>query len=150
MSSGQPPRMRRAILGICLLLAACSDPESSEQRVRSVIAGMQAAAEARDAGDFMEFIAPEFRNPEGQGFDDVQRYLRGYLLTHQSVHLLTRIQQLEFPVPQEAHVTLSVAMAGKQAGGGTLDLSASSYEFDLVLREEAGAWRVINATWRRQ
>ena len=148
--NGTKTRVAILVAGGIACFAACSDPESSEQRVRSVIAGMQAAAEARDASDFMEFIAPEFRNPEGQGFDDVQRYLRGYLLTHQSVHLLTRIQQLEFPVPQEAHVVLSVGMAGKQAGGGTLDLSASSYEFDLVLREEAGAWRVINATWRRQ
>jgi hypothetical protein len=133
-----------------LLLSACSDPQSSEQRVRNVIAGMQAAAEARDASDFMEFVATDFRNSSGQGFEDVQRYLRGYLLTHQSIHLLTRIEQLEFPVPQEAQVILSVGMAGKQVGGGAMDMAANLYEFKLVLREESGDWKVINGAWRQR
>ena len=152
MLSGRslPLMLCRALIVIGLLLAACSDPQSAEQRVRGVIEGMQAAAEARDDSDFMAFVSADFRNPEGQMFDDVQRYLRGYLLTHQSVHLLARIERLEFPVPEEAHVALSVAMAGTQAGGGALDLTAGSYEFDLVLREDAGKWQVINASWRRR
>jgi len=133
-----------------VLLTACSDPQSPEQQVRDVITGMQAAAEARDAGNFMALIASDFRNTEGQEFEDVQRYLRGYLLTHQSIHLLARIEQLEFPVAEEAHVSLAVGMAGEQVGGGSWDLAADLYEFDLVLREQDGDWKVINGAWRRR
>ena len=133
-----------------LLLTACSDPQSPEAQVRAVIAAMQAAAEARSASDFMDFVSPDFRNPSGMGFADVQRNLRGYLLTHQSIHLLTRIEQIEFPVAEEARVSLSVGMAGKQVGGGTLDMSADLYEFELVLRAEDGDWKVIHGAWRHR
>lgn len=138
--------LRHAFFPIVLLLSACSDPQSPEQQVRAVIAAMQVAAEARDTRDFMQFVASDFRNGDGQGFEDVQRALRGYLLAHQSVHLLTRIEAVEFPVPEEAHVDLAVGMAGRQDAG----LAADLYEFELVLREAGGDWKVIYAKWQRR
>jgi len=132
-----------------LVLCACTDSDTPEQRVRAVIAAMQTAAEARDTGDFMNFIASDFRNPEGQGFDDVQRLVRGYLLTHQSVYLLTRIEELDFPVAGEAQVDLTVGTAGKPMGTGSgWDLAADVHHLKLVLREQDGDWKVIHASWR--
>jgi hypothetical protein len=132
------------LTGFC----ACSDSQSPEAQVRTVIAAMQSAAEARDASDLMEFVAADFRSAEGQSFPDMERYLVGYLLAHQRIHLLTRIEQLEFPIPGEAHVRLSVGMAGKAVVGGTWELAADIQELDLVLREDAGQWQVVYAAKR--
>jgi hypothetical protein len=126
-------------------LCACTDAASPEAQVRAAIAGMEAAAEARDASDVMEFVAPEFRSAEGQGVEDLQRYLLGYLLAHQSIHLLTRIEELEFPVDGEAHVRLSVGMAGTGAAAGGWELATDVQQLDLVLRRQADQWLVVYA-----
>jgi hypothetical protein len=111
---------------------------------------MQAAAEARDASDEMDFVAADFRGAEGQDFAEMQRYLRGYLLAHQSIHLLTRIDSLQFPVAGEARVQLSLGMAGTSRAAGTWDLSADMQQLDLVLRQQQGDWKVVYATRLRQ
>jgi len=131
-----------------LLLCACADTGSPEAQVRAVIDAMEQAAEERDASDVMEFVAADFRSAEGQGFDEMQRYLRGYLLAHQSVHLLTRIEELKFPVDGEAHLRLSIAMAGKAVAAEAWDLATDTQQLDLVLRQQAGRWRVVYAARR--
>jgi ketosteroid isomerase-like protein len=141
------PALRRTVLLLQLLLCGCSDPQSPEEQVRAVINGMQAAAEARDTSDLMDFIDPDVRDAEGRGFEEIQRYVRGYLLAHQSVHLLTRIELLEFPVPGDARVRLAVGMAGTSGAGG--NLAADLQQLDLVLRQQDGSWKVIHASRRR-
>jgi hypothetical protein len=148
------PLLTRAALPAVLLsilltvCCACSDPQSPEAQVRAVIDAMQVAAETRDASDVMEFVAADFRSAEGQGFDDMQRYLRGYFLAHQSIHLLTRIEALEFPVAGEAQVRLSVGMAGRPLEAGAWELATKVEELDLVLRQTSGQWQVVYATRR--
>jgi hypothetical protein len=140
--------LQRVLLATLCVIAACSDPQSPEQQVREVLAGLQHAAEARDASQFMEFISNDCRTAQGQGFDEIQRYLRGYLLTHQSIHLLTRIEQLEFPVPAEARVSLAVGMAGQPVAAGALDLAAELRQFELVLQQQDGTWKVVYGAWQ--
>lgn len=130
---------------LCAALHACADAGSPQAQVRAVIAGMEAAAEARDASDVMDFLAPEFRSAEGQGFEDMQRYLRGYMLAHQSIHLLTRIDEMKFPVDGEAHVRLSVGMAGTGTATGGWELATDVQHLDLVLRRQTDRWLVVYA-----
>jgi hypothetical protein len=82
-----------------LLLTACSDDGSPEQQVRAVIESMEVAAEARDVGDLMEHISASYRDAQGQDRTEASRYARGYFIANQSVHLLTRVESLEFPAP---------------------------------------------------
>jgi hypothetical protein len=74
------------------LLTACSDGTSPEQQVRAVIQSMEAAAEKRDVGGLMEHISANYRDGQGQDRAEASRYARGYFITNQSVHLLTRIE----------------------------------------------------------
>ena len=101
------------------LLAACSGPASPEQQVRAVIDSMETAVEAR-----------------------------GYFVANQSVHLLTRIESLEFPSPDEARVKLQVGMAGRGGQPGASSLNADLYDFDLALVREGDEWKVSYADWR--
>src|SRR5687767_9468747 len=95
-----------------VLLAGCSDDGSPEEQVRAVIESMEVAAEARDVGDLMEHISVNFRDAQGQDRTEASRYARGYFVANQSVHLLTRIESLEFPAPDEARLKVQVGMAG--------------------------------------
>ncbi|HKQ16215.1 MAG TPA: hypothetical protein VJT80_22540 [Steroidobacteraceae bacterium] len=125
------------------LLTACSDPGSPEQQVRAVLESMETAAEARDVGDLMEHISADYRDARGQDRTEASRYARGYFVANQSVHLLTRIESLEFPSPDEARVKLQVGMAGRDGSGVSTDL----YHFKLALIREGDEWKVSYADW---
>ena len=130
------------------LLTACDDPGSPEQQVRAVIASMETAAEARDVGDLMEHISASYRDAQGQDRAEASRYARGYFVANQSVHLLTRIESLKFPSPDEARVKLQVGMAGRSGEPGAASLNATLYDFDLALIREGDEWKLSYADWR--
>lgn len=130
------------------LLAACVDESSPEQQVRAVIASMEQAAEARDAGELLDHVSDNYRDAQGQDRAEASRYARGYFVVNQSVHLLTRIESLEFPSPDEAQVKLQVGMAGRGAEAGGAGLTADLYDFDVALVREDGEWKVSYADWR--
>jgi outer membrane biogenesis lipoprotein LolB len=129
------------------LLTACSDPASPEQQVRAVIDSMETAAESRDVGDLMEHISANYRDARGQDRAEASRYARGYFIANQSVHLLTRIESLEFPSPDEARVKLQVGMAGRGGAPGSSSVSTDLYDFNLALIRERDEWKVSYADW---
>jgi hypothetical protein len=139
--------MRWPVL-VWLLLAACSNDASPEQQVREVIASMERAAEERDVGELMDHVSVAFRDAQGQDRTEASRNARGYFIVNQSIHLLTRIESLEFPTPDEARVKLQVGMAGGSGTQGAAGLSADLYEFDVALVHEDGEWKVSYADWR--
>jgi hypothetical protein len=140
------PRLTHVLMMLALL-PGCGDDSSPEQQVRAVIDSMELAAEARDVGDLMEHISDNYRDARGQDRQEAALYARGYFVANQSVHLLTRIESLEFPAPDEARVKLQVGMAGSGETGSS-GLSADLQTFDLVLVREGGEWKVNYADWR--
>lgn len=125
------------------LLAACSDADSPEQQVRSVIERMELAAENRDVGDLMEHVSEDYRGAGGMGPEEVARYLRGYFIANQSIHLLTRIEDLTFPTDGEARAQVLVGMVGRDAAATKQwDLAADLHTFKIALRREADDWKV--------
>lgn len=141
--------MRLLLAWIALaLLAACADESSPEQQVRAVIDSMEQAAEARDVGELLDHVSDTYRDGQGQDRAEASRYARGYFVVNQSVHLLTRIERLEFPSPDEARVKLQVGMAGRGGAAGGAGLTADLYDFDVALVREDGEWKVSYADWR--
>jgi hypothetical protein len=108
---------------------------------------METAAEARDVGDLMEHISASYRDAQGQDRAEASRYARGYFIANQSVHLLTRIESLEFPAPDEARVKLQVGMAGRAGEPGAAGLTTDLYSFDVALIREGDEWKVSYADW---
>lgn len=129
-----------------LLLAGCGASGSPEAQVRAVIAGIEHAAEARSASEVMEFIATDFHSDFAAGRDELAPYLRGYFLANPSIHLLTRVNRLEFPTPEEARAEITVARVGREAdAAGAWNLAADLQDFRVVLRQQSGTWKVAHA-----
>lgn len=143
--------MRRRLLCVLLLtvLGSCADPQSPEEAVRAVVASMEQAAEARDVGDLVAHVSERYRDGYGQGREEIARYVRGYFIANQSIHLLTRIEALDFPSEQEAHATVRVGMLGRDAGAAGWDLAVDVYRFRITLLRENGAWKLTYAEWSR-
>lgn len=140
-----------ALLAALALLDACGSHDSPEAQVRKVVADLEAAAEARDADDLMQFVAEDFRDAYGQGSAELARYLQGYFIANQSIHLLTRIEALQFTNDDEARLRVTVAMVGREADAAAAwNLAADLHDFDVTLRRQHGRWRVSYARWRRE
>jgi hypothetical protein len=144
-------RCLRAWVAAAVLVAAlagCGREESPETQVRSVVAAGEAAAEARDVGGVLELVSPAFRDEHGGGPDELKQSLRGYFVMHPSVHLLTRVESVEFPYRDYARVQLKVGMLGREtADAASLDLAADVKEIVLELALEDDEWRVVRAAW---
>ncbi|HEY5718995.1 MAG TPA: hypothetical protein VIW02_01305 [Gammaproteobacteria bacterium] len=131
-------------------LGACGGEDSPDTQVRAVIAQAERAAEARDAAALFDLLAPGYHDGRGNRFEDIKLMVRGYLVAHQSIHLLTRVESVELPATDLARVRATVAMLGREAEPDSAwDLAAEIYEFDLTLARDGGDWRVTRADWRR-
>ena len=132
-------------------LSACGDPQSPEQQVRAVIDQMEMAAESRDVGDVVGLLSPGYRDAFANDREEAGQRVRGYFVLNQSIHLLTRIQDITFPSEDEARASVLVGMVGRDADAANAwQLAADLYEFDLALLREDGEWKVSWAEWRRR
>ena len=144
-----PLKLFVASLAIALL-AACGDSDSPEAQVRAAIDAMEQAAEERDVGGVTEHISPQFRDGYGQDGNELSRYVRGYFIANQSIHLLTRVSSVDFPTKDEARAKVTVAMVGREADeSNAWNLAGDIYDFDVVFMRQDGEWKVTHAKWRR-
>jgi hypothetical protein len=135
---------------LCLLLPACSREPGPEDQIRAVVAAAEEAAESRDASTLLELIAPDYQDGRGNGAEEIRRYVRGYLVTHQSIHLLTRVDEIEILATDLVRLKATVGMLGREANAeSSWDLAGDLYEFDVTLAREDGDWLVTRADWRR-
>lgn len=132
-------------------VAGCGGESSPEDAVRAVVDALESAVEARDVGDLMEHVSPGYRDAYGSGRQEASRYARGYFIAHQSIHLLTRVESIEFPSLEEARAKVLVGMAGRDADAASAwELAAELYDFDVTLVREDGDWKVTYAQWQRR
>lgn len=128
-----------------LLLAGCGDTASPEQQVRTVIAAAEEAAEARDLSALMDLVSPHYEDEEGRTRAELQRYVHGYLIANQSIHLITRIDGVEFPYRDMARVELTLGSLGRDANATTVDLAADVEQLVVELQLEDDEWKVTRA-----
>jgi hypothetical protein len=128
-----------AVLITTGLLCACAPQSSDEEKVRALIASVEKAAEARDSGDVLALVSPDYSDKQGLDKSQLQNFLRGYFLSHPKIELLVNIESLEFPVDGLARARVGFAsVALDQLAGDTATL-------DVELRRVDGDWQVTRA-----
>jgi hypothetical protein len=118
------------------LLAACGARSSDEEQVRTLVAELETAAEARDTSEVLEHVAANYG--DAQGFDraQLQNFLRGYFLAHPKIELLVTIDSLAFPADGLAQAEITVT---------SVALDADRARLKVEFRREGGAWQVSRA-----
>ncbi len=146
------PAFRPGVVMLAVLVtfaAGCGEPQTPDAKVRAVIAQGEQAAEARDLSAIMDLVAPSYRDEQGGSRDELKQYLRGYLVAHQAIHLLAKIESVEFPYRDMAKVSLTLGTLGRDSAAATaFDLAADVYYVELELALDDGEWRVTRASWR--
>jgi len=131
---------------LALCLAGCADSSSPEAQVRATITAIEAAAEARDVGDVMAHVSTQFRDSDGRDGKELSQYVRGYFIANQSLHLLTRIERIEFPTQDEARALVTVGMVSREAAAADAwNLAAEIRDFDVTFMREGDEWKVTHA-----
>lgn len=138
------------VLLLACLCIGCGTPDTPEAQIRQALSRMEAAVEARDLGDFRNGLSAQYRDEDGRDANEMANVVRGYFVLNQSIHLLTRINQIGFPATDEARVSITVGMAGKEAASGDAwSLAAEVHDFDVTLMNKDGDWRITFARWLR-
>ncbi|HSD73476.1 MAG TPA: hypothetical protein VLB75_01825 [Steroidobacteraceae bacterium] len=139
-----------ALLLPFLMLAACGRERSPEDQIRDVVTTAEKGAEARDLSEVMGLVSDRYSDLQGHDKAAVREIMRGYFLINQSIHLLTRAEDIRFETDDIATARVIVGMLGRQDdSAGDWSLAADVYEFDLRFLREGEAWRLQSATWRR-
>lgn len=127
-----------AILG----LAGCRS-EPPEDAIRATIAGMQAAAEARDVSAVFEPIAEDFAGPGGMDRQAFRRYVSLVALRNEQVGVdIGPVDIALFDTRATASFT-----AATRGGAGLLPDRAQVYRVETAWRLDDGEWRLISAKW---
>jgi hypothetical protein len=142
-------RASRLALAAALALAGCGPSGTPEDEIRALVDAAELAAEERDATDLRALIANDYRDPDGRSAGDIRSVLHGYLVAHQSIRLITRIDSIELEGTELARLKVTVGMLGRDADSDSnWDLAGDVYRFDLRLAREDDEWRVIRAGWQ--
>ena len=143
----------RVVAGMLLALfslAACGTRDSPEEQVRQYVAAAEAAAENRSIEDLKALIAEAYRDDQGRTRRDLVALAARYLYINKNIHVLTRIEELTFPAPEQARLALYAALTGQNVSDldALLNMQADLYRFDLELVRSDGEWQLMRADWR--
>lgn len=139
------------LLLVSLTFIAACERDSPQAQLRALIERSEAAAEKKESAVLRQFISERYSDSQGQNKKALEALLRYYFLRHESIHLLTRIQQITFPHSDVAQASVMVAMAAQPIlDAGELErLRADLHRFELTFLRENDEWKVVRAEWRR-
>lgn len=132
-----------ALLAV-LLLAACSQA-SPEQAVRAQVATLQAAIDARDAGDIEALLAEDFVGNEGMDRRGAKQLAAAVFLRHRDVAAKVGPVSVELRGETDAIARFSVLATG--GSGGLLPDSGQVYQIETGWRLVDGDWKLLSASW---
>ena len=143
----QPFGAVRACVFACLfalLLGACAK-DAPELAVKRQIEALQAAIEARDAGDIEALLAQDFVGNNGMGARDVRRMAAGVFLRDRNVS--ARIGPVDVAVRGDASATASFTVLATGGSGGLLPERGQVFNVETGWRLDDGEWRLVSAKW---
>jgi hypothetical protein len=128
------------------LTSACGGPpDAPEEALRRWVADAQAAAEREDRDALMSMLSENYADARSNDYEDVGQMLGFWFLRHDSVVLISKIDEITVSGSTAALITLSVGMAG--ANDAALGFSADAYRFELELEQDDDEWLLIAARW---
>ncbi|MBK6332919.1 MAG: nuclear transport factor 2 family protein [Thermomonas sp.] len=129
---------------LALLAVACSRA-SPEQAVRAQVAALQAAIDARDAGEVEALLAADFVGNDGIDRRGAKQLAAAVFLRHRDVAAKLGPVSVELRGETDAIAKFSVLATG--SSGGLLPEQGQVYQFQTGWRLVDGEWKLLNASW---
>ena len=135
--------VRMALMAALIATAAGCGKAPPEEALRATVAGMQAAAEARDADAVADAVSEEFVGPDGMDRDQFRRTMALVWLRDKQVGVQLGPLDVEL-VGDRARVEFT---AGTTGGAGWMPERAQLHQVKTGWRLEGGDWKLISASW---
>lgn len=142
-SSRTPPRIVVALLAMLLAMSAGCARTPPEEALRSAVAGLHEAIEARDPAAVRDVLAEDFVGNDGLDREGARRMAALYLMRHGGIGATPGPLDIEMR-GEHATVRFSVALT---AGTRMLPDSVRAYEVETGWRLDRGDWRMTSARW---
>ncbi len=131
---------------LLITLASCTETSTPEAQIIAMIEAAEEAAEARELKSLKRLISDNYSDTRNNTKTSMENILRLLFVTHQSIHLLVRVEEIVLTNPNRASLSALVGMADTAKGLPSVDL----YQFELLLvRDRNDDWQVLSADWRR-
>jgi hypothetical protein len=147
--------MKRFML-ICLIffmtiIALGCNKETEEDKVRKVIADIQAAAEEKDVKTIINNLDKTYNDFQGFNRETIKRLLLGYFLQHPKISVYTSNLQISIEKASAKALFQAVLTSGNKTGSATdmIPRSLGVYRFDVSLNKGSDGWKVASARWER-
>ncbi|MEW8400339.1 MAG: hypothetical protein AB2717_06545 [Candidatus Thiodiazotropha sp.] len=154
MAVSSPSRLAALLpLLISLMYGGCSDrPPSVEEQLQQLLNQAETHLEARDLSSAMAFVDPAYSDGDGRDFRALRAMLVGYFLRHKSIHIISKVDQIELLPEGDAEVVVFAGLAGSPQ---QVEQGLSQWRGDLLrlkllfVAQGDGEWRLRSAEWRR-
>jgi len=152
--SGVVQRLMTGLLAVVLLcsLPGCgSEPPSPEQQLRALIGEAETAVESRDLAAAMALVDPQYRDDRQRDWRQLRALLAGYFFRHPSIYVISQVDRIEVPQPDQARAVVFAGLAGsaQEAESPLAGWRANLLRLELQFsRPDGEDWRLASASWR--
>ena len=127
-------------------LVACGGASSPEEAVRSQVAALQSAIEARSASAVAELLDEDFIGPQNMDRRAARQMAAALMLRHQRIGVITGPLDVQLQGEDRALVRTRAALTGGE-GSALLPDSAQAWRIESGWRLRAVTWRITSLTW---
>ena len=132
------------LIGLGLMLNACTEPVDDEARIRQRVAEMVTATEAKELGEVMDPVQEDFLGNKRIRKANLRGLVLIHFRRHKNVHVF--VNDLEVVLNNdEAEVTCDVVMAGRNK---TLPDNARVLQVKSAWKKIDDDWFVVSASWK--
>ena len=132
-------------LALALLACAGCAKDDPEQQVRAQLQGLQAAIDARDAGDVHALLAEDFVGNEGMDRRAARQLAAGTFLRYRDVGARFGPVTVELRGRRDATARFTVLATG--GSGGLLPQDGQVFQVQTGWRLVDGEWKLLSAQW---
>jgi len=127
------------------LLSACSEPIPDETLLREAVAEMEKAAEAREAGPILAYLADDFIGNQVLRKANIRAILLLQFRQNQHVQVLLRITELHISA-QQAQITCHVLLVGRD--GEIVPERGRVLVIQSNWQKRDDQWKLVRAQWQ--
>jgi hypothetical protein len=139
------PRLIRAFLLICALLAGCT-PSDPQAALEAAVQQLQDNLEAKRNSEVLEQLHPQFSAQQQYDRAWAQRTMAMLFLRHKQVRVVAigESSEVDPTYSSKGHTRAEVAMTGAE---GLIPDSARHYSVKLEWWLEDGEWKLARLNW---
>ena len=125
--------------------------ETEQDKVKKVIADIQAAAQEKDVKKIINNLAKTYNDPQGYNHETIKGLLIAYFLQYPKISAY--ISNLEISIEDKSAkaVFQAVLTSGNKTGSmsDVIPQSLGVYDFDVSMKKESNGWKVTSAKWEQ-